>query len=170
MGQQGGHVFGGIIRFQKGRLASHHRIGRAVALIEAVTREFFQEIEDPQRLGARDLVHLGAALHEGFPLLGHLLLFFLSHRPAQKIRLSQRVPRQQPRRRHHLLLVNQHPVGLGADFFQQGMLVGKLGFPLFPLHVLVNQVHGPGPVKGDQCDQVLDPLEIENRAGSPHSG
>ena len=83
--------------------------------------------------------------------------------------MPQRVAGQRPRRRHHLFLINQDPVGFGTDLLQQRVFISELGFSLFPLHILVDQVHRAGPVEGDQRDQVLDPLEIEDRARPSHA-
>ena len=80
--QQGSHVLRGMVGFQVGRLAGHHRIGRTVTFVESITGKFLQQFKDSQRLRPRDLVHLGATLHKRLPLLGHFLRLLLSHRPS----------------------------------------------------------------------------------------
>ena len=77
------------MRFEIGRLITDHAIGRAVALVESVAGEFFQQIENRICLFLRDFVCARAAFDEIFSLLRHLLLVFLAHGSPEKIALRE---------------------------------------------------------------------------------
>ena len=56
-------------------------------------------------------------------LLLHYGDLLLAHRGAQDIGLLERVARERLRRTHHLLLVDDHAIGVAQDGFEQRMIV-----------------------------------------------
>ena len=78
--------------------------------IKAVTRELLHQIEDLDRQRGINALCRGT-LFEDATLLGHLLWFFLAHRPAQQIRATERIARQDLCNLHHLLLIQNNAVG-----------------------------------------------------------
>ena len=74
--------------------------------IEAVAREFLQQVEDLVGLGGRDAVGIRATLHEGLALQDHLLELLFAHGPTEQVGSPEGVAGQDLRRLHHLLLIN----------------------------------------------------------------
>src|SRR5260370_3733263 len=96
-------------------------VSRAVALVESVTREFFEQIEDRVRFFLRDLVRPSATFDEVVALFRHGFFVLLTHRAAKQIGLPERGATEFARPRHYLFLINHHAVGVGADFLEQRM-------------------------------------------------
>ena len=94
-----------------------------MALVESVAGKFFQQIENRVRLFLPDLVSTRATSNEIGALFRHLFLVLFAHGAPQQIRLPHRIACQFAGCRHHLLLVNHHSIGIGADFLEQRMLV-----------------------------------------------
>src|SRR5205814_3596531 len=99
-------------------LITDYTVSCAVALVESVTGEFFQQIKNGIGFFLGDLVRARAALDEISAFLRHLFLVFLAHGAPEKISLRERVASKFARGGHYLFLVNHHPVGIGADIFQ----------------------------------------------------
>ena len=116
--QQTRHKFHRVMRLEISRLITDHAVGRAVALVESVTGEFFQQIENHTGFFLRDFVCARAAVDEISAFLGHFFLVFLAHGAPEKIPLRQRVACKFARGSHHLFLINHHPVRVSADIFQ----------------------------------------------------
>ena len=139
-----------------------------MAFVEAVAREFFQQIKNVVRLFFVDVIQLFAARDEFLPLLRHLVLVLFAHRAPQQIGAAKRVTRKHARRGHHLLLVNHQPVRVRADVGQKRMRVFDFRLPLFALDVIGNQIHRPRTVKRVQRDNVVNGLEVELPAPVHH--
>ena len=60
-----------------------------------------------------------------------------------------------------MLLINHDPVGVGADFLQQRVLVPDLGQAFLALDVITDQIHRARSKKRDQRDDVIDLPHIE---------
>ena len=116
--EQTRHKFHRVMRLEIRRLITDHTIGRAVAFVEPVTGEFFQQIENGVRFFLRYLVRPRAALEEISAFLRHFFLVFFAHGAPEKISLCERVAGKFARSSHHLFLINHHAVGVGADVFQ----------------------------------------------------
>ncbi len=86
--EQSGHELDRIIRLQIRGLIADQAVGRAVALVESVAGEFFQQIENRVRFLLRDFVRRRATFDEVGAFLRHLLAVLFSHRAAQQIRLA----------------------------------------------------------------------------------
>jgi len=123
--EQTSHEFDRMVRFQKRRLITDQRIGRAMALVESVASKFFKQIKDRVRLFLPDLVGACATGNEICALFRHLFLVLFAHGAPQQIRLPHRITSQLARCRHHLFLVNHHAISVGADFLQERMLVSN---------------------------------------------
>ena len=78
--------------------------------IKAVASKFFDQIKDLYGQSGIDTL-CRRTLFKDAALLGHLLRFFLTHRPAEQIGTTQRVARQHLRNLHHLLLIQNDAVG-----------------------------------------------------------
>src|SRR6058998_3238661 len=72
--QQTRHEFHRVMRLEIGRLITDHAISRAVALVESVTSEFFQQIENGVGFFLWDFVRARTTLDEIFSLFRHLFL------------------------------------------------------------------------------------------------
>ncbi len=103
-----------MIGLQIGGLIGDQRVGRGVRFVEAVARELGHELEDELGAAAVDALADGA-LDEAVPLLRHLLLDLLAHGAAEQIGFAERVAGQDLRDLHHLLLVDDHAIGLFQD-------------------------------------------------------
>ena len=100
-----------MMRLEPSRLVGNQGIGGRVRLVKSVTCEFFHQVKN----GARQLridAPLSGALHEHDPLLLHLFGFLFTHGTAKQIRTAQAVLRQDLGNLHHLLLIQNHPVGV----------------------------------------------------------
>ena len=104
------HELGREVGLEPEGLVGDQRIGGGVRLVEAVARKLLHQIEDLHRQFAVDAI-LDGALFETGSLLGHLLGLFLTHRPAQHVRATERVTRQRLGNLHHLLLIEDDAVG-----------------------------------------------------------
>ena len=77
--EQSGHELDRIMRLQIRSLITDQAVSGAVALVESVTGEFFEQIEDRVRLFFGNLVRARTALYEILPLHRHLFLVLLAH-------------------------------------------------------------------------------------------
>ena len=119
------HELDRIVRLQIGGLVGDQRVGRGVALVEAVFGETLQQIED--RIGMRALdAALGRAFDEILALRLHLRADLLAHGAAQQIGLAERIAGEDLRGLHHLFLIDDDAVGLFQDRLELGMDVFRL--------------------------------------------
>ena len=169
VGHHGAEELHRVVRLEPGRLIGHDRVGRRMRLVEAVAREFLEQVEDFVGLGGRDAIGVGAALHEGLALLDHLLELLLAHGAAQQIGATEGVPGQDLRRLHDLLLVDEDAVGLAGDGLQQGMRIDDLLFAMPALDEVRDQVHGTRPVERNKGRDVLDRGDLELLAQVAHA-
>ena len=114
-----GIEFGAVMRLQPGGLIGEQGVGRSVALVEAVAGELVDQVEQLVGLGCRDVVVRSAALDEGRALGVHLRLDLLAHRSPQQVGAAERVAGEHLRRLHHLFLIDEDPVGLLEDAFEE---------------------------------------------------
>ncbi len=111
--------------------------------------------------------------------LQHIVLLF-GHGPADNIRPAQRVARQLPENAHDLLLIDNTSKGYPQDGPE--LLIPIADFPCVPAVFQIggDKLHGPGPVQGDDGNQILNAvcpglnqqpghapgLELEHPAGA----
>ena len=176
-GQQGRHVLPGVVALEPGGLVGHHRVGDGVGLVEGVLGEGVDLLVDGLGGRLRDAVGhtsrdapVGIPVDEGRPLPLDLLALLLAHGPADHVGLAQGVPRQLLEDLHHLLLVDDAPVGDGQDGLQGGVLVGHPAGVVLAGDEPGDGFHGAGPVQGHDGGQVLDGLGPQAHAHAGHAG
>ena len=158
----------GIVRLEPAGLVGDQRIGRRVALVEAVVGEFGQQIENLVRLGLEHAALHGAA-HEAVALGVHLRLDLLAHGAAQQIRLAQRIARQGLGRLHHLFLVDDDAAGLLQDRAQGLMRIIRLLLAQLDRAIGGDIGHGAGSIERHQGDDVLQPVGAHLRQRLAHA-
>ena len=163
-----GVEFGRVMCLQPRGLIGEQRIGRRVALVEAVARELVDQVEQLVGLGRRDVVMLLAAGDEDRALLVHLRLDLLAHRAAQQVGAAERVAGQDLRGLHHLFLIDEDAVGLGQDAFEQRMRIfDRLGALLAAAEAR-DIVHRARAVERDERDDVAEIGRPHRRQRAPH--
>ena len=167
--EQASHELNRVMRFQVSGLITDEPVSRAVALVKSVACKFLEQIEDGVRLFFRNFVRPRTTFDEVFSFLRHLLFVFFSHGAPEKIALRERVAGQFARGSHYLLLINHHAIGVGADFFQQRMLVSDFGQSFFSFDVVADEIHRAGAIKRDQRDDVVDLPHVELPGRARHS-
>ena len=156
-GEQRGHEFDGIVRFQIGGLIGEQRVGAGVRLIEAVAGEFFHQVEDAHGFLFGDFVFLAAGQEFG-ALRGHLFFFLLAHGAAEQVCFAEREAGQAVGDLHDLFLIEDDAVGFLENFFQLREFVGDFGFAVFAIDEVVDHaaLDGAGAVEGVEGGKVLD--------------
>src|SRR4029077_17077635 len=81
------------VRFHIGGLIGDQRVGRSMALVEAIFGKTLEQVEDRVGLVTLDTV-LHAASNEMLALVLHLLADLLAHGAAEQIRLTKRETRE----------------------------------------------------------------------------
>ena len=97
------------MRFQPRRLVRHQAIRRGVGFVEAVTGEFFYQVENVTGNSASML--LSRTFNETASLLGHFFRFFLTHGATQHVRTTEGVTGHDLGNLHHLFLIQDDAVG-----------------------------------------------------------
>ena len=156
------------MRLQPRGLVADQRVGRGVRLVEAVTGELVDQVEDLVGEGLLDLAR-ARALHEAVALLAHRGLVLLAHRAAQQVGATERVAGELPRHLHHLLLVHEDAVGGLQRLGHAGMQVRDRGAAVLARDEVRDQVHRARPVQRDQRDDVLEAVGLELDRGTLHA-
>ena len=120
-----------------------------MTFVEAVTREFLEQIENRVGLFLRNIVGACTTGDEVGTFFRHFLLVFHSHGAPEEISLTEGIASQFAGCGHNLFLVNHDPVGIGADFLQQRMFVTNFGQPFLALDVVADEFHRTRPIKRD---------------------
>ena len=167
-GHRGGEKLDRIVRLHIGGLIRDQRVGRGVALVEAVIGKALEQFEDRLGLAAID-VALDAAGHEAAALLLHLAADFLAHRATQQVGFAERIAREHLRRLHHLFLIDDDAEGLAQDRLQLGMDVVGLLHAMLARAVGRDIRHRARPVERDQRDDVLEAVRPHVEQGAPHA-
>ena len=157
-----------IVRLHVGGLVGHQRVGRGMALVEAVFGEAFEQVENRVRLIARDAVP-HRAFDKDRALLLHLFSDFLAHRAAKKIGLAQCEAGKQLRRLHHLFLVDDDAEGFLQDGLEFWMDVIRLFDAVLAQTISRDIRHRAGPIKCHQRDDVLEPVRTHVEQRPPHA-
>ena len=150
------------MRLQPCRLVGDHRIGRRVRLVEAVLGKLLHQVEE--LAGQIRILALGrSAFHEGLALLGHFLGLLLAHRPAQQVGTAQRVAGDDLRDLHHLLLVDDDPVGGLQAVLQVRMEVVDGLLAALSQDEVVHHARAqrPRPVQRQHGDDVLETVGLK---------
>ena len=129
-----------------------------MGFVEAVACEMLQESKDLIPQFPADAVDLLGPIQEllfhGIQQLG----LFLPHGPAQDVCFPQGKAPQGRNDLHHLLLVEDHPIGIGHNGFHQGMehLGGPFAVAAGDEVFRHAAAQGAGPVQGHQRDQIFE--------------
>ena len=149
-----------MVGLQVGGLIGDQRVGRGVALVEAVAGELVDLLEDLLGLGlghaARD-----RALDEVLALGLHLRADLLAHGPAQQVGGAERIAGQLLGDLHDLLLVDHDPEGLLQDAFQRRIEVIDRLLVVLARDEARDVVHGPRAKQRDDGDDVLEAVRLE---------
>ena len=167
-GHRGRQELDRVIGLEIRRLIGDQRIGRGVRFVEAVAGEFGHELEDELGAAAIDALADGA-LDEAVSLLRHLLLDLLAHGAAEQIGLAEREAGEDLRDLHHLLLVDDHAIGLFQDRLDRGMQIVRLLAAVLAVDVAVDVVHRPRPIERDDGDDVLEAVGLQLAQGVAHA-
>ena len=101
------------------------------------------------------------SVDKSLTLLLHHRRFFLGHGPAEKVASSQGVAPQGPHDLHHLLLVDDTPVGGFQDGRKLRAVVRNRIRVVFPADILGDEIHGAGAVKGNSRNDILKTLRLQ---------
>ena len=132
-----------------------------MALVKSVAGKFFQQIENRVRFFFRNSVRARTTSDEISALLSHDRLVLFAHRFAKQIGLRHGISSELRCRRHHLLLINHHPIGIGRDFFQKRMQILDWRRTFLRLQELRNQLHRPWSIQRNQRHNVIELLHVE---------
>ena len=138
-------------------------------LVKAVTREFFEQVEDIVGPLFRNVIGVGTAFDKDFALLRHLLRILLTHRAAQQVGRAQTVAGQQVGGLLNLLLVNQNTVGFAAYILQQRVQILDFLPAFFAVDEVRDQLHRTGTVECNQRNDVVDGVHAEVPAQIGHA-
>ena len=157
-----------VMRLQPAGLIGEQRIGGSVALVEAISGEFVDQVEQLVRLLRLDPRNLLATIDEALALGVHFRLHLLAHGPAQQVGIAQRIARQHLRRLHHLFLIDENAVGFGKNAFQLRVRI----FDRFGAVLAAPEqryiVHWTGPIKRNQRDDIAEIGGLHRRQRAPH--
>ena len=142
--QHSRHEVRRVVFLEPGRLIGDQGVGSRVRLVEAVTRELFHQVENGTRPVRIDLALL-RALHERVALLRHLFRFFLAHGAAQHVGATEAVIGQHLRDLHHLLLIQDHAIGVGEHWFQIGVWIIHFGTAVLAVDEVVHHARAERP-------------------------
>ncbi len=154
-GHRRGKELDRIVRLEIGGLEGDQRIGRGVALVEAVAGEFRHLIEDMIGDALADAA-LRRAIDERLALRVHLGLDLLAHGTAQQIGAAERIARQHLRDLHDLLLVDHDPVRLLEDALERRVQVVGLLAAVLHRDIARDVLHRARPIERDDGDDVLE--------------
>ncbi len=168
-GHRRGEELQRIVGLEVGRLIGDQRVGGRVRLVEAVSGELADQLEDLARLRLGHAARDGAA-DEGRALLVHLLLDLLAHGAAQQIGAAERIAAQLLGDLHHLLLVDHDAVGLAQDVLERRIEIVGLLLAVLAADVARDVVHRARPVEGDDGDDVLEGVGLQLAQHVPHAG
>ena len=166
---RGGEELGGMVGLEPGGPVGDQRVGRRVALVEAVVGEARQQVEDlvGQRLG--QAARLRAA-DEARALGVHLRLDLLAHRAAQHVGFAERIARQLARDLHHLFLVDDDAEGLAQDRLDLGVDVVGLLVAELARAIGRDVRHRAGAIERVEGDEVLEAVGAHLGQRLAHAG
>ena len=153
---RGGEEFVRIMRLQIGGLVGQQGVGRRVAFVETIAGELVDQIEQLVGLAGFDVVRGGTALDESRALVVHLLLDLFAHRTAQQIGTAERIAGEDLRRLHHLFLIDEDPVGLLQDAFEQRVRIFDRFVAILAPPEHRDVVHRAGTIQRVERDDVLE--------------
>ena len=170
--QQSGHKLGRIVRLEIRRVVRHQRVGRGMGLVEAIAGKVGHQIKQFLGLLFGQMV-LPRATDEQRLLFLHFLGLLFSHRPTQQIGLPQRKPGQPISDGHHLLLIDDNPIGVPQYRFQGRRIIGQVRWAAFPFDEIIHHpaFERPRTVQGQHGDQILKPFgcDLDQKIAHPRT-
>ncbi|MNQ31510.1 hypothetical protein D3C85_448860 [compost metagenome] len=161
------HEWSRVMRFQPCGLVRHQAVGGGVGFVEAVTGEFFHQVENVTGQVRVDVVS-GATFNETAALLGHFFGLFLTHRPTQHVRAAEGVAGHHLGDLHHLFLVQDDAVGrrqyrLETLVLVVGVRVGNLRAAVLAVDEVVDhaRLQRTGTEQRHQGDEVFQAVRLE---------
>ena len=168
-GEEGGHKFDGVVGFEVGGSVSEDGVGGGVGFVEAVAGEFFEEVEDFAGFVGGEVVGGFGAAYEVLALEAHFFVFLFAHGAPQDVGGAGRIACDAFGGFDDLFLVDHDAVGFSADIFEEGMGVADGAGVVFASNVVGDEVHGAGPVEGDEGDDFVDVGNFELAAEGAHA-
>ena len=162
-----GHERRRVVSFQPGSLVRNQAIGGGVGFVEAVTGEFFHQVENVTgKVGVNAVGR--ATFNETAALLGHFLGLFLTHRPTEHVCTTEGVTGHDLGNLHHLFLIQDDAVSRRQYRLEAVVLVIRVRISQFGATVLtVDEVVHHARLQrarteqGHQCDQVFQAVGLE---------
>ena len=156
-GEERGHKFDGIVRFELGGLIGEKRVGAGVRLVEAVAGEFFHQIENADGFLVGNFIFLAAGKELG-ALGGHFFFFLLAHGAAENVGFAEGEAGQAIGDLHDLFLIEDDAVGFFENVLELGKFVGDFGFAVLAIDEIVDHaaLNGAGAVKGVERGEIFD--------------
>ncbi|MNM80078.1 hypothetical protein D3C81_920280 [compost metagenome] len=155
------------MRFQPCGLVRHQAVGGGVGFVEAVTGEFFHQVENVTGEVSVDIVG-GATFNETAALLGHFLGLFLTHGSTQHVRTAEGVAGHDLGDLHHLFLIQDDAVSRRQYWLEAFVLVvrvriGQFGATVLTVDEVVNhaRLQRAGTEQCHQCNQVFQAVGLE---------
>ena len=127
-----------------------------MGFVEAIVREFLQQVKDLARLRRRNAVGLRRALDELRAFLCHFLGNLLAHRAPQQVRPAQAVSRHDLGNLHHLFLIDDDPLGFFQDMVDGGVDGLQRAQAVLDLAIGRDVFHRTGAVQRHQRHDILD--------------
>ena len=165
--QYRGHERRRVVRLQPRGLVRHQAIGGGVGFVEAVTGEFFHQVENVTGQVRIDVVGR-ATFNEAAALLGHFFGFFLTHGSTQHVRTAEGVTGHDLGNLHHLFLIQDDAVSRRQYRLEAFVLVVRVRIRQFGATVLTvdEVVHHARLQRArteqcHQCDQVFQAVGLE---------
>jgi hypothetical protein len=165
IGQNGGQELRRIVSLEVGRLIGDDGERCGMRLAEPVGGKGGEAVEGLLCRRARDAPP-PAALSERLPQLPHLLRRTVArHGAAQHVRLLQRKPRQHTRHLQHLLLIENHSIGLCQRRLQRRMEKADRLLPVAARQIGSDHIrlHGAGAKERDVGDDIVEPSRLQAR-------
>ena len=170
--QQARHLasekFARIIDFEKRRPIRNQRIISRVTFVKSVFCKRFHTLENVIGVVLRNAVGSAAFQKQGLHLR-HVVGFFLRHRFHQRLGLAAGKARQNLRRLHDLLLIQQHSIGVFENRFEFGMRIGDFA-AVTTADIFRDFVHRAGTIQRNLRDDVLEIFRLHLAQQAAHSG
>ena len=163
-----GHVLLRMVRLQPRRAVGDERVAGGVRLVEGVVLRGLHVLPQLLRDGGGNVV-LRAPLEELILERGHERVDLLADRLAQRLRLGRREPGELLRDLHVLLLVDADRVRLAGDRLEARVGERHLLAPCLSRRVHRDVAHRPGPIEGDERDQVLELRRLDGAQRLAHA-
>ena len=160
--QHGGHEVSRVVGLEIRRAEGQQGVAGRMRLGERIACELLHLVENLVGQAVVDVLAPGSFEEHGAHL-DHLLGLLLGHGAPQQIRLSQGEPGEKLGHRHHLFLVEHHPVGAGQRSLQDGMRIANRRPAVLAVDVVLHRpgLQRSGPEQCHQGDDVLDGVRLQ---------